>query len=106
MNFLQFFAAKPCPVCAEKEAMIRQLREDLSRDRLRTSVAVEREHAAMDRLLGRQGELPITPPKTMGTKEGDEMMKDAFAIFTDEEDHGDGKIREVDRLDHDGPGQK
>ena len=97
------FQKKPCPVCQEKDRLILQLREDLSRDRLRLSLAMDRESLAVDRLLQKQGDKGITPPQRVGVLEADAMMKDTFAIFVDQEDKGDGKVREVDCLDHDRP---
>lgn len=106
MNLLTLFKRGPCLVCLEKERLIAQLREDLSRDRLRLTMAVEREHLAVDRLLQQRGERGVTPPQKMSTLEADTMMKDTFAIFKDQDDTGDGRIREVDALDHDQPRTK
>lgn len=96
-----WFAPKPCPVCAIKDAVIERLRDDLKRERLRLARAEERGERALDELLKDAGKAPVTPPQRWSASDADKVMQDTFAIFKDADDHGDGNVRDVDNLDFD-----
>jgi len=98
---MSWFTKKPCPICAEKDLMIHQLRLDSSRDRLRLSIAEEKLTKATDLLLAQSGNLGLTPPQRFTEKDSENLMRDTFAMFLDADDKGDGKIRDVDNLDFD-----
>ena len=98
---MSWFTKKPCQVCAEKDMMIHQLKSDESRNRMRLCILEEKLSKATDLLLAQAGKPGITPPQRFSAKDADDLMRDSFAMFLDEEDKGDGKIRDVDNLDFD-----
>jgi len=101
MTMFSWFTKKPCLICVEKDMMIHQLKSDASRDRLRLSITEEKLSKATDLLLAQSGKAGIAPPQRFSAKDADDLMRDSFAMFLDEEDKGDGKIRDVDNLDFD-----
>lgn len=95
------FPRKPCPICSEKAVLISQLMDDLQRERCRLSVAETRASIAVDALLQEKGKPSMTPPTRFSASDAEQLQRETFAFFKDEDDRGDGKIRDVDQLDFD-----
>ncbi len=89
---------KPCPACAVKDEYIQELKNDRTALRTQLAYSREREEKAVDALLERKQERPITPTPRMTMKDSENAQREAFGIFVDADDTGDGKIREVDNL--------
>ena len=98
---MSWFTLKPCPTCQEKACLILQLLDDLKRERLRLSVAEDRASKAIDALLQDHGKPIMTAPTRFSAADAEQLQRETFAFFKDEDDKGDGKIRDVDQLDFD-----
>jgi hypothetical protein len=98
---MNWFKPKPCEVCPLKDAIIERLRDDLARERLRLDRAEHKAETATDALLAEAGKPVLQQPQRFTAKDSDNVMADTFAIFRDEDDKGDGKIRDMDNLDFD-----
>src|SRR5262249_25695911 len=88
----------PCACCKEKDLRLHLLHEIVSRDRLRIAILEERLAKATDLLLAEKGTAPMTAPAKFTAKDADDLMRQSFAFFKDEDDTGDGKIRDMDNL--------
>lgn len=92
------FTKKNCAVCAEKDSTATSLRNQIDLLKSQLAHSREREEKAIDALLERQGVESVTPTPRMTAKDADDQQRQAFALFVDEDDKGDGAILEVDRL--------
>ena len=96
-----WWTSKPCDVCALKDAIIERLRDDLARERLRLQRAEAKAEAATDALLAHGGQPALRPAQTYTQTDAEQVMRESFAFFKDDDDKGDGKVREADNLDFD-----
>lgn len=92
------FQPKPCAVCGEKDGRINDLISQVLTLKSQLGHSREREEKAVDALLEKQGVQPVTPQPRMTTQDSENAQKQAFGLFLDEDDKGDGNILEVDRL--------
>lgn len=88
-----------CKVCAAKDELAAQLRSEIELLRSQLGHSRIREEQAVDRLLERRQERPITPPAKMEARDSEAANEQILSFFKDEDDKGDGKILEADRLD-------
>lgn len=93
-----FWQQKPCAVCAEKDKRLLQmeLQTDLLKSQLQDSRL--REQKAIDSLLNERNLPGVTPPARMSAKDSQQSIEDAFALFKDDDDKGDGLIQEADTI--------
>lgn len=92
------FKSKPCLVCAEKDATLKAVHAQVATLMSQLAHSREREEKAIDALLDKQGVKSVTPTPRMTAKDADDQQRQAFALFVDEDDKGDGAILEADRL--------
>lgn len=93
-----WFTQKPCQVCIEKEFRLQDLTSQILMLKGQLAHSREREEKAVDTLLGQKGAPPVTPNPRMTFKDAEDQQRQAFGMFLDEDDKGDGNILEVDRL--------
>lgn len=92
------FTRKPCDTCAEKQRHLDSLSAQVLLLKSQLAHSREREEKAVDALLGEQHKPSVTPQPRMTFKDSENAQKQAFGIFLDEADDGQGNIVEVDRL--------
>ena len=95
---MSWWQPKPCAVCAEKDKRLAQLEEQTGLLKAQLQDSRLREQKAIDALLNERQLPGVTPPARMSAKDSQQSIEDAFAVFKDEHDHGDGLIQEADTL--------
>jgi hypothetical protein len=95
---LTWFVKKPCEACKSKDAFIASLEAQAMNLRSQLAHSREREEKAVDALLDRQGKPAVTPSPRMTFKDSENVQKQAFGMFLDEDDDGSGNVLEADRL--------
>lgn len=93
-----WFKQKACMLCTQKDETLKAVQAQLATLLSQLAHSREREEKAVDALLERQGVKSVTPTPRMTAKDADDQQRQAFGIFVDEDDKGDGAILEVDRL--------
>jgi len=96
-----WFRSKPCAVCAEKDGRMSDLMNQVLMLKSQLAHSREREEKAVDALLARQGVDSVTPHPRMSSVDSEAAMKSVMGMFLDEDDKGDGKVRDIDKLDYD-----
>jgi len=95
------FATRVCAACLGKDALIAAHEQSLLILKSQLAHSREREEKAVDALLAKQGVDSVTPRPKLSSVDSEAAMRSVMGMFLDEDDKGDGKVRDIDKLDYD-----